>query len=439
MSETQGFTRDLLVALSGRLGEPSWVLDLRLAAFAQFEATAYPTTDNEEDWRRTDLRGVDFDALATLAQPNGFRGHGLSAEACAGAIRFADGAVVETRLDADLAARGVVWCSLHEAIARWPERVREHFMTRCVQPGEDKFTLLHAAFWNQGLFCWAPAGVTVEQPLLALIELGDQGGSLLHHSLVVAGEGASLSLVEAYAGADAAAALSVPVCEVIAEAGAEVAYASVQSWGAKVVEVATKRALTARDAAVHLCVGNLGGRVVKTFAGAVLAAPGSAVDLLGLAFPGRGQHLDQTTVQDHRAPDCTSNLLFKAAVTDDARSVFRGVINVHPEAQRTDAYQTNNNLLLGEGAEADSMPVLEILADDVKCSHGATLASVDEEDIFYLMSRGLPRAVAQRMVIAGFFEPVLARIPVDSVRGQLQRLVEDRIDQQARGSAGLGD
>lgn len=431
MSEATGFTREAVEALSARLGEPDWLLSQRLAAFARFEQTPYPTTDHLEDWRRCDVSVIDFAALATPVRANGFRGSDADTGEVAGRLRFADGELVEQYLSPDLVAQGVLCCSLSDAVRQYPELVREHLMTRCVLPDEGKFTLLHAALWRSGVFVRVPDGVELAAPLVITVELGQGGGSLLHHNLVLAGERASVGVIEVFSGGGDAATLSVPVTEVLAGVASRVSYASVQTWGPKVYEIGVKRVLTERDASVDLCVSHLGGKLTKAFVGAVLNAPGSDCRLSGLYFPAAGQQIDQTTLQDHRSGECHSNLLFKGAVADRATSIFRGVINVHPDAQRTDAYQTNNNLLLGTGAEADSMPVLEILADDVKCSHGATLGHLDEEDLFYLMCRGLPRKEAQRMVIAGYFEPVIDRIPSEAVRSRVQQLVSQRIDAQA--------
>ena len=432
MTAPTGFTRDALLALSQRLGEPDWMRQRRLAAFEAFEATPWPGTDDLEDWRRTDLRLVDLGALSHLATPNGAPAPLLDDEPLAGLAHLADGRAVELRLDPALAARGVVLASLPEALHTHRELIAKHFMTDCVPAAEGKFTLLHAAFWNQGLLLYVPRGVAIEAPLLARIGLGRHGGSLLHHTLVIVEEGAQVALTEEFACADGIAGLSVPVTEVFAGAGANVSYATVQAWGGGVYEVGVKRAVCGPNATVNLCAGHLGGKLSKEFVGALLSGRGARCDLLGLYFPGPGQHLDQTTLQDHRQPEGTSNLLFKGAVGDHGRSVFRGVINVEPEAQRTDAYQTNHNLLLGDEARADSMPVLEIEADDVKCSHGATLAELDAEDLFYLQSRGVSRREAEQMVISGFFQPVIDRVPVAGVRARLGAALAARIE-RARG------
>ncbi|MBI5833400.1 MAG: Fe-S cluster assembly protein SufD [Armatimonadetes bacterium] len=436
MSSLHGFTRDSVVALSAALAEPDWLLAKRLEAFTAFEQTPYPDTRSDEDWRRCDLRRIDFDALADIATPNGATASAVTAaDDAVGTATFVDGTLVGSRLNAELAAQGVVLTSLHQALPSHGELIRTHFMTHCVQPGEGKFTLLHAAFFNQGLFCYVPRGVQVDGALLAQVELG--GGSLLHHSLIIVDDGARLSLVEEYRSAADVTGLSVPITEIIAGRDAQVVYAGVQEWGPKVYEVGVKRVLAGPGAQVSLCTGNLGGKLSKEFIGAALAGSGSSVDLLGISFPAAGQHLDQTTVQDHRVANCHSNLRFLGAVGDKGRSVFRGVISVHPEAQQTDAYQKNENLLLGDKARADSMPVLEILADDVKCSHGASLSHLDNEIVFYLMSRGLPRGEAQRMMVAGFFEPVIEQVPVESVRARLQHAVAQRIDNLAASHGGL--
>ncbi len=427
MREAQGFTRDTLTALSRSHNEPQWLLDRRLAAFEAWQAAPRPS-QLDEDWRHTDVSDLDFASFGGLVAPNGASPVlPAAASEAAGAIAFTDGQSGDVRLDDDLRRRGVVLSSLRDALRTHGDLVQEAFMTRAVVPDGNPFTQLHAAFWTGGLFCYVPPGVEVDRPLLSAVGLSHGDVSALQHTLLVAGENSRVALVEEYAGGDGGRTLSVPVVEVLAGPGSQVSFSGLQAWSGPVHEFATRRVHLDRDAQASLTVGSLGGKLIKSFVGATLAGSGASCDLGGIYFPEAGQHFDYTTLQDHREPHGRSELLFKGALYDRAQSVFRGVVRVHPNAQQTDAYQTNNNLLLGHEARADSMPVLEIEADDVKCSHGATLAHLNDEDLFYLRTRGLDRELAQRMVIAGFFEPVIDRIPLASVREQLQDLVRRRI------------
>ncbi|MBI2302909.1 MAG: Fe-S cluster assembly protein SufD [Armatimonadetes bacterium] len=429
MTVTQGFTRQQVVELSARLGEPEWMRERRLAAFDQWLTAPLPSREDEA-WRHTDLAPLGLDDLGALTTGNGSApAHQLDEAGAAGVVVLHDGALVSQRLEPEHAAAGVVFTSLQEALVSHPELVRDAFMTDCVPAAEDKFTLLHAALWQAGVFCYVPRGVEVAQPLLAITSLGHGGDAYLPHTLVLADEGASVAVAEQHAGGEEST-LIVSVTEVLARRGARVQHTVVQDWGDEVAEIAYRRAHVGADAEVRLCVGSLGAWLDKCFVGAVLDGRGGHCDLHGFYFPRAGQRVDNNTLQEHRASDCTSNLLFKGAVPEESEVVFRGVIRVHPDAQKTDAYQTNNNLLLGDDARADSMPVLEIEADDVKCSHGATLGSLDEEELFYLRSRGLPRADAQRMVIAGFFEPILEKLPLTGLRDWVAEELAERIERQ---------
>ncbi|NUP98275.1 MAG: Fe-S cluster assembly protein SufD [Armatimonadetes bacterium] len=426
MGEAAGFTREQVVALSTSRGEPDWLRQRRLEAFERWQAAPAPDP-NDEDWRRTDLSHLDLTQLHLAGAPNGTdAGCDDDHEDAAGCASFVDGQLAGVRLDPEYAAQGVVLGSLQQALVDHEELVKQHFMT-CVEPGEDPYTLLHAAFWTDGLFLHVPAGVQLDRPILSTLRLNREALGVLHHSLVIVGEDASLALVEEYLGGGTQPALSVPVVEVICGQGARLQVTEIQTWDRGVNEVAHRRVQLGRDANVELTVSSLGGKITKTHVGAVMAGPGAACKLYGFYFPERGQQFDYTTLQDHRVGNCTSDLLFKGALYDRARSVFRGIVRVHADAQQTDAYQTNNNLLLGDEARADSMPVLEIEADDVKCSHGATLAHLNDEDLFYLKTRGLDHETAQRMVIAGFFEPILDTIPLESLRAKLHEAVASRI------------
>jgi Fe-S cluster assembly protein SufD len=204
-------------------------------------------------------------------------------------------------------------------------------------------------------------------------------------------------------------------------------YVALQRFGRGVRHLSMQKTIASRDADLDTLVVNLGGDLARVDLHAWLDGPGSRSDMLGLYFAERDQHFDHNTRQDHKSPHAESDLLYKGALYDSSRAVFRGIIRVHPGAQHTDAYQTNRNLLLSGEARADSLPNLEIEADDVKCSHGATVGQLDEEELFYLMARGIPRAQAERLVVFGFFGEVLARLPMPGVVEELREAIAAKI------------
>jgi Fe-S cluster assembly protein SufD len=273
------------------------------------------------------------------------------------------------------------------------------------------------------VFVYVPANVKVELPLRTYRWLGAAGTAGFGRMLVVAGENAEVVIVDELHSDDFdVQTLANGATEIFAEEGARVNWVRVQGWGANTVHLATDRLIAGRDARITTLNLTLGAEIARSDIQCVLQKPGAHVDMLGLYITDETQHFDHETLQDHVAPHASSNLLFKGALRGKGRSVFRGLIRVHPGAQRTDAYQTNRNLILSNDARADSLPNLEIAADDVRCSHAATVGQLDEEEIFYLLSRGIGKREAVRLVVFGFFAEVLDQLP-DSLDGVRQELV----------------
>ena len=432
------FTRDQVEILSTRKVEADWLRAARLAAHDAFVAAPAPSRA-EEDWRYTWQRlsqALQYDGLAfaeerapaadASALPEGLRA--LIAEAGAEPARLVqvDSSVVLRELPEALKAQGVILTSLEAAAREHPELVQKH-LGSAVTPAEGKFAAMNGAYWTGGLFLYVPKNVRVETPVRAWRWLSDGATAAFGRTLVVAEEGAQVALVEVLGSGAVERALSVSAAEVIAGEGAQVTYVSAQRYGAGVVHLATDRVVAGRDARVTALYNTFGGDLSRLDSRCALRAPGSHVDLLGIYIAQDAQHFDHETLQDHVAPHASSNLLFKGALDDEGRSVFRGLIRVHPKAQRTDAYQTNRNLVLSNKARADSLPNLEIQADDVRCSHAATVGQLDEEEIFYLLSRGVPKGEAVRLVVFGFFAEVLEQLPLEDVRAELLRYVERRL------------
>jgi Fe-S cluster assembly protein SufD len=300
-----------------------------------------------------------------------------------------------------------------------------------VPPGDSKFAALHAAFWQNGVFLYVPRGVMVAEPFRVIISAALRGSASLSHTLVVLDEGAQATLVEdALSDETTEQGLSSRVVELILERGSILHYVGTQRLGRAVYDFHTERVLLGRDTTATLQTIELGSRLTKGRVEAILAGAGASVKLQGLYIADGKQHMDRYTLQDHRAANGVSDLLFKGVVTDEARSVFSGLIRVLPEGKGTAAYQQNRNLLLSRKARADSIPNLEIGANDIiGCSHGATVGKVDEEQLFYLMCRGLTRVDATRLIVEGFVDPLVAQVPVAGLRDALRREISARVSE----------
>jgi Fe-S cluster assembly protein SufD len=437
------FTHDQAEILATRKGEPEWLRASRLAACEAFAAAPLPSI-REEDWRYTDIsRFLKLDALGFAeesapvasvdALPAGLRALVEDAGEASARLTQVGASATLREVPAELEAQGVVISSLEQAVRDHGELVRRYLGT-AVTLEDGKFAALSAAFWTGGLFVYVPRGVRVEVPVRSYRWVADEGSAVVGRTLVVAERDAEVVIVDELAGADVdRQALSVGAAEIFAEDGAKVTYVQVQRLGRGTVHLSTDRLVAGRDAKITTLYTSLGADVSRADVKCRLRAPGSHVDMLGIYIADGSQHFDNQTLQDHLAPHASSNLLFKGALMDRGRSVFRGLIRVHPKAQRTDAYQTNRNLILSNEARADSLPNLEIQADDVRCSHAATVGQLDEEELFYLLSRGVPKGEAVRLVVFGFFGEVLVQLADEGVRDELLRAVERKLAAGRRG------
>ena len=438
----RGFSQEALEELIRRKGEPEWAAALRTDAWQAYLATPMPSRKDEE-WRRTDLSMLDLDGVAPFAEGSGpadptedipteLRSVLKGSAAPGGLLVHRNSRAVHRRLAGDLSARGVILADLDDAVRQHPELVRRHLMA-CVGPAEGKLVALHSAFWSGGTFVYVPRTVEVEVPIHAITWSDALGVSVMPHTLVVLEEGAGLVFVEESASpAGQSPALANGVVELVLGAGSRLSYISLQRWGPSVFAFGTQRAVVGRDAELATLSVCLGGRMSKSWVQTHLRERGASTRMLGIGFGSGVQRFHHHTLQDHQAPNTASDLLFKTALDGEARSEYSGLIRVHPDSQKTDAYQADRNLLLSRHARADSMPRLEIQANDVRCTHGATVGPIDEEQLFYLMARGLPRLEAERMIVQGFFEPVMERIPVESIRERIRRAVDAKISAGGR-------
>jgi Fe-S cluster assembly protein SufD len=423
-----------IASMSQRAEEPEFLARRRAAAWAHCEKTPFPAR-TEELWRRTDITSFKWDQILAVreAHPRVQAVDGLPAslreelgpreERSALLVQLDSNAVLIER-DPELTKRGVVVMPIVEAAREHPALV-EKLLGRTVRPDESRFTALAAALESGGAFVYVPDGVTIERPIQLLFSRETPDLGTFPHVVIALGERAEARVIEEYVShGEPGHGVNVGATEVTVGQGASLHLATFQRWGGNVHHFGTERVRVGRDARFHWTYTALGGKLTKLDLEMHLDGEGSEAKFSGCYFGNETQHFDFHTFQSHNVGHSVSDLLFKGALRDRARMVYQGLIKVHKDAQRSDAYQANRNLLLSSKARADSIPSLEIEANDVRCTHGATVGQVDEEQLFYLRSRGLPRPEAEQLIIQGFFEPVLERIPAESLRTAVTAAVE---------------
>jgi len=412
--------------------EPLWLTDLRREAWARFGELPMPS-QRDEEWMRTDIRLFHFERFGLPVAPPADRQPPPALLAAGmetgGNLASLDSSPLTSSLDEQLASQGVLFGSLEQMVSEHGDLLRPHFERRAVDIGYDKFSALAAACFAGGTLLYVPRNVCVKQPLHVLSAMSD-GGVDLGRTLVVMEEGSEATLVAETGSTDAdAAGLHCGMVELLVSPRARLRYVNLQNWGRKTWHFAHQKALVDTDASLEWTIGALGGRLAKVNQHVAMTGPGANVRVSGVMFTEGRQHLSYHTLQHHRAHSCYSDLLYKAALQDQSRTVWRGMIEVDQGAQQTDAYQRNDNLMLSAEARADSIPGLEIQADDVRCTHGSTSGRVDEEQIFYCQQRGLSRREAARLIVTGFFQQVFDRITIESVREALDDVIGRRIRQ----------
>jgi Fe-S cluster assembly protein SufD len=404
--------------------EPDPIKTRRDAAYARYLALPMPTSRDEE-WRRTDPALFPFERFTPAPAPAP-----RAAPAAAGPWDSEFDVVVAVGDDgyeicdnAGLLARGALMAlPLAEAARRRPDLIERYFQGPAYVKGPRKFSALGDAFWRFGLFLYAPAKAVIPRGVLIRYAHARSGRSVLPRLLAVVDAQAELTIAEHYESPADAELLAITTRELYAGPGAVLRAASLQEWGAHTYHIGEDWVRAERDARVEWVTLLLGGRVCKMMVSCDVCEPNASAQLSGLFFANGRQHVDQKTLQLHSAPHTYSNLLYKGAVKDEGHSVYQGIIEAAPGAIKVDAYQMNNNLILSEGARADSLPGLEIDADDLKCSHGATFGNLDPNQLFYLRARGLTEAEARQALVMAFFEEVIARVPHEFMR---ERVRED--------------
>lgn len=407
------------------------MLEFRLAAFEQFEQLPMPKT-SDEAWRRTNLRrfkidsaspSINGDAAADAELPE-FLGNQLTTDEAGGNMLQVDGVTRQYEVSDALTEQGVIFCDMHTAVSQHPDLITKYFMTEGVKVSDGKFAALHGAFWRGGTFLFVPKNVKATAPLHTV--LWSQNGKTYTHTLVVLEEGAEAIFMDEYASATGdEQGLHNGVIELLVGDNANLIYAGLQDFGTNMYQFNHEVGRVGRDGKLDWVTSMMGTRLTKAFQTLELDQPGAWGRMSGIFFTNGRQHLDLDTQQNHNAGDTVSDLLYKGALRENSRTVWQGMIKALPGAQKIDGFQANRNLMLDKTARADSIPGLEIEADDVACTHASAIGQLDPEEIFYLMSRGIPRETAIEMSVQGFFDPLMRRIPFEGIRSRIfDRIIE---------------
>lgn len=416
--------------IAARHREPAWLAKRRTQAWELYQETPLPDRVSHL-WRYSDPAAFVPPETERLSEASEDAGSVREIKSIfedtehAGEAICHNGRLSYAHLDPELEARGVILSDLRTAARRHAELV-EPYLGRIVGAGHGKFEALNEALWQGGLFIYVPRNVAIEKPVHLLVTARNGLPFLAHRLLVLLEEGAQLTLEDEYSSPRESWFSANCVAEFAVAPGARLRSITLQRWGENVTSHFTQRAHVQRDSEVLSVCAGLGGGKVKADVGSVLLGRGANVQLLGMSFAQHGQQFDQHTVHDHRAGETYSNLDYKVVLKDQARSAYTGRIGIARDAPNCEAYQENRNLLLSDQTRVETIPELEILTDDVRCTHGATIGPVDEEALFYLAARGIAREEAIRMVVGGFVEPTLKAVPED-LQNRLRSYVIDRV------------
>lgn len=398
-------------------------------AWKTFTSIPLPTR-TDQNWRFANVKDLDLSAF-TVPQPlddsvcDELLGRSRGLEQTSGRMVFGNDQLLAREVLSDSLARlGVVWLPLEQAMVEHPDLFQQYFMREEAILGGQKFAALHASQVRTGTFLHVPRGVEIALPIEAFHWLHGANGSCFPHTLIVAEDRAKVTVIDYYESADASApGLACAVNDLWLGSGAQVTYVCAQNWSRHALSFQINATVVGRDAHARALFAQLGSRHVRSESVSHLRAPGGRSDMLAVTVADGAQEVDARTFQIHEAPNTASDLLYKNSLDDTARTIFSGLIRVDPGAHQTDAYQKVRNLLLSDEAEANSAPGLEIEADNVRCTHGATSGQIEEEELFYLMSRGIPKKAAQKLIVHGFLQEAIDRLEQPAIAEKLAELV----------------
>jgi len=417
---------------------PDWFREQQRDAWKQFESLPSPTR-KDQLWRFSsvdllDLKPFRFGGALSDKDRDAILEQSRGLDEVAARLIFAGDQLIERQVISEqLKKRGVIFQPLEHAMVEHADLFRKHFMSQPAVLGSAKFAALHKALVSSGTFLYVPRGLEIDLPIEIFHWLHGENASVFPHLLLVTDELAKVTVIESFRSLDRQspekgkpAGFACGVNDLIAGPGAKITYVCAQTWGENVRALQMNTTTVDHDASALSLNLHLGGRYSRFESLSRLIGEGGRSDLLAVSVADGEQEFDARTLQDHVSPHTASDLLYKNALDDRARCTFGGLIRVEPHAHFTDAYQKVRNLLLSDDSEANSMPGLEILADNVRCTHGATSGQIDADELFYLRTRGIPIPVAQRLIVTGFLNEVIQRLDQPAIAAHLHGLIEQK-------------
>ena len=419
-------------------GDTHWLAELRGAAWDSFESSPMPVR-KDEAWRFANLKSINLESFSPpvpvdLQSREELLSRSQTLLRASGRLVFANDELISCETFGDeLQAKGLIWLPLEQAAVEHAELFRKYFMREETILGGRKFAALHRSQVRAGTFLYIPPHVKVKLPIEAFHWLHGDGGSCFPHTLIVADEMSSVTLVDHFQSADpTSTGLACGVNDLWLGDGAKVKYVCTQRWSNGAVALQMNSTVVGREAHAIALNLNLGASYGRTESVSRLRGPGGRSDMLAVSAATGAQELDQRTLQIHEVPNTSSDPLYKNSLEGVSRTIFAGLIRVNPGAHKTDAYQKVRNLLLSDEAEANSAPGLEIEADDVRCTHGATSGQINAEELFYLRSRGIPPKEAQRLIVRGFLREVIERLGDEAIETALVEMMQAKLEGSSR-------
>lgn len=420
--------------LERHTGLPGWLVRQKQESWKEYLSLPVPNR-KMETWRFANVKGLGVDTFRlaprlTGLQQEAARSSSDAIKKCAGRLAFGnDDVLLEDAVSTELKEKGVIFEPLEKAFSRHSEILEEFFMAQESALGSEKFAALHTALNRNGTLLFVPENVEIELPLVSYHWVGGDESAVFPHTLVIAKDNSKVTFVDVYRALDPSSRqLACGVSTLYAGPGSHVDYHYVQNWNERSLSFNRLTTLADRDAHIRAFGLNIGSQHARNEGHTVINGAGSNAELYSLTLADKDQEIDQRTLQTHNAPHARSNLLFKNALQGNSKTIFSGLIKVEEQAQQTDAYQTNRNLLLSPSAEANSLPGLEILANDVKCSHGATTGQISEDELFYLLARGIKRPAAESLLVFGFFEEIIVKIENEELAEFLRILIHKKFE-----------
>lgn len=433
--------------ITKQTAEPAWLKDSRVKAFESYLKTPTPC-NRDENWHRTEVDSLDLATLNVIVSDTKEKKAGREPDVIAAAfahlgkqlpfIYTTPQSVEIGNAESELLSKGVIFCSLKTALTQHADLLNKYLSSGVLSTPDfahnDKFYLMNQSLFNCGAFFYVPKNVILENPVLNVFTSGEESSiAVFPRVIIIVEEGAKAEFVNISTSArktatdNTALSLINSSIETVVGQGATLSYLDVSDFSDNTFAVSRVYNEVKRDASLHSSTIALGGWQIKSDIQTNLKEPGAKSDIRGVVLGAGSERYSFNTIQDHIAPDTSSTINFRVALKDSSSSAYLGTIRVSKQGQRTDSTQSNKNLLLGSNAHADSIPKLEILADDVKCSHGATVGPADKEQIFYLMSRGLNNLEAEELIVTGFFRQVVQSCPVDGAGDWINNLVAEKI------------